>query len=152
VLPVKVLWDYTYYWGVLAQFFFQRRLADLASFAALRDELAHCQALNRDVQALLRTWSAARPEAARRNPAVMLDQASLPWFAALNERLLDGADGDAAFRERIRRSTRQMRTLAGEIARRAAAGGADAATLRRCLDDGCRFGVEHDGAMLFPLA
>ena len=29
VLPVKVIWDYTYYWGVLAQFFFQRRLADL---------------------------------------------------------------------------------------------------------------------------
>ena len=22
VLPVKVIWDYTYYWGVLAQFFF----------------------------------------------------------------------------------------------------------------------------------
>ncbi|MEO8079916.1 MAG: NAD(P)/FAD-dependent oxidoreductase, partial [Caldimonas sp.] len=44
VLPVKVIWDYTYYWGVLAQFFFQRRLADLAAFSALRDELAHCQA------------------------------------------------------------------------------------------------------------
>ena len=24
VLPVKVIWDYTYYWGVLAQIFFQR--------------------------------------------------------------------------------------------------------------------------------
>jgi hypothetical protein len=24
VLPVKVIWDYTYYWGVLSQFFFQR--------------------------------------------------------------------------------------------------------------------------------
>ena len=31
VLPVKVIWDYTYYWGVLSQFFFQRRLADLAA-------------------------------------------------------------------------------------------------------------------------
>jgi hypothetical protein len=61
VLPVKVIWDYTYYWGVLAQFFFQRRLADLASLSALRAELAHCQALNLEVQALLRTWSASRP-------------------------------------------------------------------------------------------
>ena len=26
VMPVKVLWDYTYYWGVLCPLFFQRRL------------------------------------------------------------------------------------------------------------------------------
>jgi len=61
VLPVKVIWDYTYYWGILSQFFFQGRIADLAALSALRDELAHCQALNVEVQALLRTWSAARP-------------------------------------------------------------------------------------------
>ncbi|HZW74139.1 MAG TPA: tryptophan 7-halogenase, partial [Caldimonas sp.] len=38
-LPAKVLWDYTYYWGILAQFFFQRRMTDVASFSSLRDEL-----------------------------------------------------------------------------------------------------------------
>ncbi len=25
-MPIKVLWDYTYYWGVLCQLFFQNRL------------------------------------------------------------------------------------------------------------------------------
>ena len=120
VLPVKVLWDYTYYWGVLAQFFFQRRLADLAAFSELRAELAHCQALNVEVQALLRAWSAARPLAQVANPAVMLDQASLPWFSDLNKSLNDTLD-DAGFRKRIRHSTRQMRTLAAEIAERAQA-------------------------------
>ncbi|MEP7302246.1 MAG: NAD(P)/FAD-dependent oxidoreductase [Caldimonas sp.] len=118
VLPVKVIWDYTYYWGVLAQFFFQRRIADLSALSALREELAHCQALNRELQALLRAWSAARPLERVANPAVMLDQASLPWFAALNKSLLDTLD-DAGFRERIRHSTRQMRSLAAEIAARA---------------------------------
>ena len=112
VLPVKVIWDYTYYWGVLAQFFFQRRLADLASLSALRAELAHCQALNVEVQALLRAWSAARPTDSVANPAVMLDQAALPWFAELNRSLADPRDDDAAFRDRIRASTRQMRALA----------------------------------------
>ena len=34
VLPVKVIWDYTYYWGVLSQIFFQRRLTDLARCSA----------------------------------------------------------------------------------------------------------------------
>ncbi len=121
VLPVKVIWDYTYYWGVLAQFFFQRRLADLTAFADLRAELAHCQALNVEVQTLLRTWSAARPLAQVANPAVMLDQAALPWFSDLNKSLNDTLD-DVGFRERIRHSTRQMRTLAAEIAARAECG------------------------------
>jgi len=146
-LPAKVIWDYTYYWGILAQFFFQRRLIDLASFSALRDELAHCQALNREVQALLRAWSAARPRDAIANPATMLDQAALPWFAALNESLLDDLD-DAAFRERIRASARRMRTLSAEIATRAQ--GADACALQRVLDEGTRFGALDDRSpMLF---
>ena len=36
VMPVKVIWDYTYYWGVLSQFFFQRRLTDLAALGRLQ--------------------------------------------------------------------------------------------------------------------
>jgi flavin-dependent dehydrogenase len=118
VLPVKVIWDYSYYWGVLSQFFFQRRLADLTAFADLRVELAHCQTLNREVQALLRDWSAARPLESVPNPAQMLDQAALPWFAELNKSLLDRLD-DAAFRVRIRESTQLMRSLAAEIVERA---------------------------------
>ena len=122
VLPVKVIWDYTYYWGVLAQLFFQRRLTDVASLSACKAELAHAQALNVAVQDTLRAWCASRPTAAVSNPPGMLDQASLPWFRALNASLLDTLD-DAGFRERLRDSTRLMRTLAREIVERA-----DAAT------------------------
>ncbi len=46
VLPPKVIWDYTYYWGVLAQIFFQHRLTDLPVLGRVRDELQHCQQLN----------------------------------------------------------------------------------------------------------
>jgi flavin-dependent dehydrogenase len=120
VLPVKVIWDYTYYWGILAQFFFHGRIADLPSLSDLRLELAHCQQLNLEVQGLLRAWSANRLPETNDNPPVMLDQASLPWFAALNASLNDRLD-DTGFRERIRHSTALMRTLAGEIADRAAA-------------------------------
>jgi hypothetical protein len=60
VLPCKVIWDYTYYWSVLAQLFCQQRLADLATLTHQRDALARCQALNLGVQALLRAWSARR--------------------------------------------------------------------------------------------
>jgi flavin-dependent dehydrogenase len=118
VLPVKVIWDYTYYWGVLAQFFFQGRIADLSALSDLRAELAHCQQLNVEVQRLLREWSSGRSRATGDNPAAMLDQASLPWFARLNASLNDRLD-DAAFRDRIRDSTALMRRLAAEIAERA---------------------------------
>ena len=117
VLPVKVIWDYTYYWGVLAQFFFQRRLTDLAALGGLRDELAHCQGLNLAVQAFLRAWSVL---SAKRNPAVMLDQASLPWFAELNRSLNDTLD-DAQFRARVQASAAQLRVLASEMLERACA-------------------------------
>jgi flavin-dependent dehydrogenase len=115
VLPVKVIWDYTYYWGVLAQIFFQRRLTDLAVLGRLRDELQHCQRLNLAVQAFFRDWSAVSH---RRNPAVMLDQAALPWFAELNRSLTDRLD-DEAFVRRMRQSVDRLTTLAGELLGRA---------------------------------
>ena len=150
-----MIWDYTYYWGVLAQFFFQRRLADLGALSALRDELAHCQALNVEVQALLRAWSAARPRATVANPAAMLDQA----VAAVVRR----AQPQPARPPRRRRlprahppSTRQMRSLAAEIAdaRRGSDGGAAASELQRVLVEGAAFGVMSDRpqAMLFAAA
>ncbi|MEP7098930.1 MAG: halogenase, partial [Burkholderiales bacterium] len=51
---------------------------------------------------------------------VMLDQASLPWFAELNRSLNDELD-DAQFRERIRASTAQLGVLATEMLERACA-------------------------------
>ncbi len=111
VLPVKVIWDYTYYWGVLAQLVFHRRLTDLAALGDLKGELAQCQALNVAVQAYFRDWSV---HSARANPPRLRDQAAMPWFAELNRSLLDTLD-DAAFRARIRASTALLRALAQEI-------------------------------------
>ncbi|MDP9899490.1 NAD(P)/FAD-dependent oxidoreductase [Variovorax ginsengisoli] len=131
VLPVKVIWDYTYYWGVLSQIFFHDRLTDLAMLGSLKDELQHCQQLNVAVQHFLRAWSDVSD---KRNPAVMLDQAALPWFAELNRSLTDTLDGEA-FKERLRASTEQLRVLAGEIVERATLANptVDASALRTLL-------------------
>ncbi|WP_077002079.1 NAD(P)/FAD-dependent oxidoreductase [Variovorax sp. KK3] len=115
VLPAKVIWDYTYYWGVLSQIFFQQRLTDLALLGTVRDELQHCQRLNVAMQDFLRAWSA---RSAKRNRAVMLDQAALPWFAELNRSLNDRLD-DEAFKTRVRASAAQLQALATEIMQRA---------------------------------
>jgi biopolymer transport protein ExbB/TolQ len=116
-MPHKVIWDYTYYWGVLSQFFFQNRLTDLASLSKLRDELEQCKRLNLAVQQFLREWSSL---SAKRNPAVMIDQASMDWFAELNRSLTDSLD-EAAFRERLRQSHTQLRALARQLLNRASA-------------------------------
>jgi flavin-dependent dehydrogenase len=115
VLPVKIFWDYTFYWGVLAQLFFHGGLTDLVALQHLRDELAHVQQLNVAVQGFVREMSA---HSRKRNHAVMLDQASLPWFVALNRSLSDKLDGPG-FRARLQHSARLLRELATEILDRA---------------------------------
>lgn len=117
VLPVKVIWDYTYYWGVLSQLFFQRRLTDLVSISRLSTQLLHTRDLNAAMQPLLREWS---NHSLRRNPATMFDQSALPWFAELNRSLLDTLDEDG-FRRRIVEYTTVLDELAQEIITRACA-------------------------------
>lgn len=148
VLPVKVIWDYAYYWGVLAQFFFQDRLADLDALGRLREELAFCQQLNIAVQKFLRAWSAV---SGKRNRPGMLDQAALPWFAELNRSLNDPLD-DAAFVERIRASARMLHRLAEELLARASAAhpGLEAAALRALVGPPAANAARVDAAMLFP--
>jgi flavin-dependent dehydrogenase len=116
VMPIKVLWDYTYYWGVLCQLFFQGRLTDRAMFAALNEPLSQARRLNADMQAFLRRWGDHRDADGTEpfNPPQMLDQASLPWFAELNRSLGDRLD-DAGFRARMRANVAQLEQLAGEI-------------------------------------
>lgn len=117
VMPTKVIWDYAYYWGILAQIFFQRRLTDLVSLSRLREPLESVKALNFAVQDLLRQWSAA---STKPNPKRMLDQASLPWFKELNRSLQDQLD-DAQYRQRLLDNVQMLKTLAAEIAMRAVA-------------------------------
>jgi flavin-dependent dehydrogenase len=115
VMPVKVIWDYTYYWGVLCQLFFQRRLTDLSNLGRLSEHLNHSKALNAAMQTFMREWSKL---SARRNDAVLLDQAELPWFAELNRGLRDQLD-DEAFRARVIEYTGLLNSLAKEIIERA---------------------------------
>jgi hypothetical protein len=111
VMPVKVIWDYTYYWGVMCPLFFQNRLTDLMTMGRMQTTLASVQGLNKDMQLFLRSWG----EVSRKsNPAQMLDQASLPWFAELNRGLKDELT-PAQFDERMRANLVQLNQLAEQI-------------------------------------
>ena len=111
VLPIKVLWDYTYYWGVMCQLFFQNKLVDVAIMARMRTKLATIQDLNNEMQRYFRQWNQV---SAKRNPAQMLDQASLPWFAKLNKELRDVLS-TVEFMHRIDQQLLQLHAVAAEI-------------------------------------
>ena len=115
VMPVKVIWDYTYYWGVMCQLFFQNRLTDVVAMGRMQKTLANVQQLNIAMQLFLRDWSAVSKQ---HNPAQMLDQARLDWFAEMNRGLTDPLD-DAAFKQRMDAMLTQLDGLAQEIVTRA---------------------------------
>ncbi len=111
VLPVKMIWDYAYYWAVLCQLMFQKRLTDLNLLGDLRDELALAQALNTRMQALFLRWHAADAGHSQRE---MLDQCSIDWFAQLNATMTDTLD-DQAVRQRLRDNVHLLQGLADAI-------------------------------------
>jgi flavin-dependent dehydrogenase len=146
VMPVKVLWDYTYYWGVLCQLFFQKRLTDRAMIVALGEPLQRARRLNASVQKTLNAWGKATDPArvgTRPKTGAMLDQASLPWFAELNRGLRDDLD-EAAFKQRIHDNVAQLEALATEIATMAAADIAG--------DDALPAAVREGVSLLFGMA
>ena len=116
VLPIKIFWDYSYYWGVLAKLYFHGGITDLVALGQVRDEVGAVHPLNGAVQKFVRQMSA---HSAKRNPSAFLDQASLPWFVELNRSLLDSVSADQ-FKLRLRESAERLRQLATEILDRAA--------------------------------
>ncbi len=117
VMPVKVVWDYTYYWALLAPLFFGERLTDIAMLGRLRPEFQRGSELNLAMQALLRDWG-QRNTAPLAPDGRLLDQHDIDWFHEMNRALTDELD-DAAFAARIRDNVARMEWLAGEILSRA---------------------------------
>ena len=117
VMPIKVLWDYAFYWGLMCQLFFQNKLTDIATMGRMGKKFIAVEKLNVAVQHFLRRWSEVNP---RNNPPQMLDQCSLPWFAELNRGLTDELD-EVGFELRIEKTLTQLDALATEIISRATA-------------------------------
>ncbi|MEN9559912.1 MAG: hypothetical protein RLZZ502_1123 [Pseudomonadota bacterium] len=89
VMPQKVLWDYTYYWGMLAPLYMHGKLTDLAFVSSLIKIFEQTKALNLAMQAFLRQWGGVSRKTSH---AIMIDQKELPWFVALNRSLQSELD------------------------------------------------------------
>lgn len=117
VMPVKVIWDYTWYWGLLAPLFFHGRLTDIALLGKLRPEFERTGALNRAMQRLLREWGVCN-NGPLQPDGRLLDQYLIDWFHEMNRALNDALDDDAVL-ARLRDNAVRMDWLAVEILARA---------------------------------
>ncbi|TZF87963.1 NAD(P)/FAD-dependent oxidoreductase [Cognatilysobacter lacus] len=117
VMPLKVIWDYTYYWSLLAPLFFSGNLTSLQVLGALRPLFGRANALNLGMQALLREWgernSAADGDTAPADDR-LLDQYRIGWFHELNRQLTDTLAPDA-FIARVGVDVERMHELAAEL-------------------------------------
>lgn len=113
VMPVKVIWDYTYYWAVLAPLYMSGRITSLPMLGRLRPQFERATMLNRAMQVFLRAWGEVDdygiPEDNR-----LLDQYIIDWFHEMNRSLGDVQDDDA-FANRIAGNVTRMERLAKEI-------------------------------------
>ena len=128
VMPVKVIWDYTYYWSLLAPLFCGDKLTEIALLGRLRPQFERGRDLNLAMQALLRTWGernrAADLPAAATLDGRLLDQFNIDWFHDMNRALHDVLD-NAAFEQRIADNVARMVWLASEMLQQARAAHAD---------------------------
>ena len=113
VMPIKVLWDYAYYWSLLAPLFFSGRQASLPVLSKLRPHFDAGRKLNLAMQALMRDWG-LRDTSPALDGARAYDQYAVDWCRRMNGALTEALD-DEAYLDRTRRDVDGMRQLALEV-------------------------------------
>ncbi len=83
MMSIKLVWDYTYYWGVFALLFFTDTTDDLNTMRKILPDLLEAQKLNKEVQALLRERAKRRLVLPAKGN--FMDQFQIPCLRALNE-------------------------------------------------------------------
>ncbi len=87
MMSLKLVWDYSYYWGVLTLLFFRSAISDVALMRELNPVLRSAQATNAHVQALFR--SRAKQRLVLPVQGIFMNQYPLPCLQHFNQILSD---------------------------------------------------------------
>ena len=124
-MSAKTIWDYAYYWSVLALFFFADKLTDLSFFARHGTLLDELRQLHDRIQPMFRRWAEAEP--ALDPTGLFVNQSELPLLVRLNHELtLVGKEDDEELDRRMIANGRMLKNLARELAALAPAAASDA--------------------------
>ena len=106
MMSIKLLWDFSYYWGVLTLLFYKNAITDVALIREMNPQLQHAQSLNRTIQNKLK----ARAEKRIVLPAqgLFLNQYPIPCLQHFNAILknTENIDTRQALQENIALLTR----------------------------------------------
>lgn len=94
MMGLKLLWDYSYYWGVLSLLFFRNALTDTAVIRELSPMLLQTQTLNQKVQAHFRARAAKRLVLPPKG--LFMDQYQIPCLLHFNAVLQRPGNTDCA--------------------------------------------------------
>ncbi len=93
MMGLKLLWDYSYYWGVLSLLFFDQVLTDIKTMRQLNPLLEQAQSLNKTIQAAFRERAQLRNVLPNRG--IFMDQYQIPCLQHFND-ILKKANGTAS--------------------------------------------------------
>lgn len=88
LMVLKTLWDYAYYWSVLAKLYFSRRMVDVDFMAAIQQELVRASALNARMQKQFRRLGSL--QRCQGGEGGFVDHYQVPWFHELKHDLING--------------------------------------------------------------
>ena len=83
MMSVKLVWDYTYYWGVFALLFFTDAIGDIETMRKITPDLMKTQMLNQRMQKLLS--ERAKKRLVLPAKGVFMDQFLVPCLGELND-------------------------------------------------------------------
>jgi len=114
-MSAKTIWDYAYYWGVLAVVFFSGRLTDPRLLLRNGGALESLVSLHTDMQKMFLDWS--RAERSRTHPGLFVNQSDMSLLVRLNRELTEVSDeADEALDARLQRNADMLERLAAELA------------------------------------
>ena len=111
VMPIKVFWDWCFYWHFLARLYFEDKTSDLRFIANSRTLFERFAVLGDSMQELFKRWNAIERPSAK---AGFLDLGAHPYLFELN-RSLSERDPNEPFDECFARGLGELESLAREI-------------------------------------
>jgi len=87
MMGVKLIWDYSYYWGVLAVMFIKQAITDVSTLRSINPLLFRAQKLNNTMQDAMRTRASKRLQLPTKG--AFLDQYKVPCLHAFHHALTD---------------------------------------------------------------
>ena len=90
LMVLKLTWDYSFYWSVLAWLYFRNVMTDIAFIRSVEPQLAATRALNDSMQFAFRQRAAQKHESPGKGR--FFNQKEIPVLANLNAALINPAD------------------------------------------------------------